>query len=93
MARFDFQAADLELGGTDSEYQPRRPEHGTGRVHDPRGICEQRMRTRTGFDMHQIRRVLERKGVVMLAPPDYRKDQESLKKYSDRIRLRLCEIL
>jgi signal recognition particle GTPase len=54
------------------------------------GICQERMRTRTGFNMQQIRRALEQKGVVLLAPPSYRNDQEKIRKYSDKIRKRLA---
>ena len=90
VARFDFQATDLELGAQILSTSLADTSTSRAAFMTLAGICEQRMRTRTGFDMHQIRRVLERKGVVMLAPPDYRKDQESLKRYSDRIRLRLA---
>jgi len=53
-------------------------------------ICEARMQSRTGFDMQQIRRALEAKGVVMLAPADYRRDQKILLEYSTRIGKRLA---
>jgi hypothetical protein len=89
VARLDFQAADLELGAQILSTSLADPDTARSAFMTLAGICEQRMRTRTGFDMHQIRRVLERKGVVMLAPPDYRKDQDSLRKYSDHSRSRL----
>jgi hypothetical protein len=88
-ARFDFQATDLELGAQILSTCLADPGTARSAFMTLAGICEQRMGNRTGFDMHQIRRVLERKGVVMLAPPNYQKDQESLRKYSDRIRARL----
>jgi hypothetical protein len=91
VVRFDFQATDLELGAQILSTSLADPSTARAAFMTLAGICEQRMRTRTGFDMHQIRRVLERKGVVMLAPSDYRKDQENLKKYSERIRLRLAK--
>lgn len=90
VARFDFQTTDLELGAQILGGSLADPNTARAAFLTLSRICEDRMHTRTGFDMHQIRRVLERKGVVMLAPPDYRKGQENLENYSKRIEARLA---
>ena len=53
-------------------------------------ICEARMQTRTGFNVPQIRRELESKGVKLLAPADYRADQRVLQEHSALVRDRLA---
>jgi hypothetical protein len=44
--------------------------------------CEERMKRRTSFTIPEIRRVVEQHGVELLAPEDYRKEVEALKKKS-----------
>jgi hypothetical protein len=90
VARFDLKATDFELGAQILSTNLAAPDTARAAFMTLAGICGDRMRTHTGFDMHQIRRALERKGVEMLAPPSYRADQETLKKYSDRIYARLA---
>jgi hypothetical protein len=48
--------------------------------------CEERMKHRTSFTIREIRRVLEQNGVVLLAPEDYRRDVDALKKKSLQLR-------
>ena len=48
--------------------------------------CEERMKRRTSFTIPEIRRVLEQHGVELLAPEDYRKEVEALKKKSLQVR-------
>jgi hypothetical protein len=48
--------------------------------------CEERMKRRTSFTIREIRRVLEQNGVTLLAPEDYRKEVDALKKKSLQLR-------
>ena len=48
--------------------------------------CEERMKRRTSFTICEIRRVLEQNGVSLLAPEDYRKDIDAVKKKSLQMR-------
>jgi hypothetical protein len=48
--------------------------------------CEQRMWRRTSFTIREIRRFLEQSGVELLAPEDYRKEVEALRKKSQQFR-------
>jgi len=48
--------------------------------------CEERMKRRTSFTIPEIRRVLEQHGVELLAPEDYRKEVDTLKKKSLQVR-------
>jgi hypothetical protein len=90
VAKFEFPGPDSELGAEILGSSLADPETARGDFMTLAGICQQRMRTRTGFNMQQIRRALEQKGVVLLAPPNHRSDQEKLRKYSDKIRKRLA---
>src|SRR5579859_3338820 len=89
VARFDFEGADLGLGAEilSSSLSDKKVAHAAFQT--LAGICEERMKRRTGFSISEIRRVLERKGIELLAPPNYREDHDSICKYSDQVLARL----
>jgi hypothetical protein len=80
--KLDFQGADLEMGREilrGSLVQSRTVKSSFQVLAKK---CEDRMVRRTGFTILQIRRVLERDGIRLLAPEDYRKDIAAIQKKS-----------
>lgn len=80
--KLDFHGADLELGREFLRGSLVQP----GAVKSSFKVlakeCEDRMVRRTGFTTTEIRRVLERDGIRLLAPEDYRRDIAAIQKES-----------
>ena len=80
VAKFDFRGADLGLGHEFLRSSLAQPGIVRSAFKTLARECEERMERRTGFTIQEIRRVLERNGIRLLAPEDYRKDILALQK-------------
>jgi hypothetical protein len=83
--RFDFDGADLGFGVEVLSSGLAEPTSAGAGFRTLASICESAMKDRTGFDIPQIRRRLEQQGVELLAPPDFRKDHEHFRAFSEHL--------
>jgi hypothetical protein len=87
--KLDFHGADLGLGEELLRNSLAQPKIARSAFKTLARECQERMERRTGFTIHQIRRVLERDGIPLLAPEDYRKDILAFQRKSQQVRQNL----
>ncbi|WP_165420474.1 hypothetical protein [Edaphobacter modestus] len=80
--KLDFHGADLELGREFLRGSLVQPQTVKSSFKSLAIECQDRMVRSTGFTVMEIRRVLERGGIRLLAPEDYRKDIAAIQKKS-----------
>src|SRR6201998_2376277 len=80
--KFDFQEADFARGELLLKNNVAQKKIARAAFTTLAHECEERMNRSTSFTIREIRRVIEQNGIELLAPEDYRKDVETLKKKS-----------
>ena len=86
VARFDFDGADFGFGEQLLKGELVQKTISRAAFTTLAYECQERMKRRTSFTIPEIRRVLERDGVKLLAPENYRIDIEALRKRSGQQR-------
>ena len=86
VARFDFDGADFGFGEQLLKGELVQKAISRAAFTTLAYECQERMKRRTSFTIPEIRRVLERDGVKLLAPENYRIDIEALRKRSGQQR-------
>lgn len=86
VARFDFDGADFGFGEQLLKGELVQKTISRAAFTTLAYECQERMKRRTSFTIPEIRRVLERDGVKLLAPENYRIDVEALRKRSGQQR-------
>ena len=82
VARFDFDGGDFGFGEQLLKGEVVQKAISRAAFTTLAYECQERMKRRTGLTIPEIRRVLERDGVKLLAPENYRIDIEALRKRS-----------
>lgn len=86
VAKFDFDGADFGLCEQLLKGELVQKSVSRTAFRTLASECEDRMKRRTSFTVPEIRRVLERDGIQLLGPANYRNDIEALRNKSDQIR-------
>lgn len=86
VAEFDFDGADFGFGEQLLKGELVQKALSRAAFTTLAHECEERMKRRTSFTIPEIRRVLERDGIRLLAPESYRIDIEALRKRSEEQR-------
>jgi len=84
--RFDFDGADFAWGELLLKNNVVEKKSARAAFIMLAHECEERMKRRTSFTIREIRRILEQNGIELLAPEDYRKEVDALKKKSLQVR-------
>ena len=85
VAKFDFDGPDFGFGEQLLKGELVRKSISRSAFATLAHECEERMRRRTSFTIQEIRRVLERDGIKLVAPEDYRDEIAALKKRSEQL--------
>lgn len=84
--RFDFDGADFAWGELLLKNNIILKKSARAAFTTLAHECEERMKRRTSFTIREVRRILEQNGIELLAPEDYRKEIEALRKKSLQLR-------